>query len=309
MIEQRIPVILDTDIGTDIDDLWALVMLLGCPELDPWLILTSSGDTRYRTRLTAKILECAGRTDIPIGTGIADPQGEQYELRFQESWLADYSIDEYRGVVHDDGVEAMIDLVRASQQPVTIISIAGTTNLANALKSDPGMARKCRFVGMHGSIHSGYLGKPGAVPETNVRLDITAFRDVLSAPWKEIVITPLDTCGTVVMDGPRYRRLFESRNPLIMLLMENYRIWSQHVTWFDVDFVEKRSTTLFDTVAVYLAYSQDQLTMEHIQVSVDDRGLTYLDPGGTSILAALSWKNQDAYYDHLLDRLIRAYPE
>lgn len=76
----KIPVILDTDIGTDIDDTWALAMLLNCPELEPRLINTVSGDTPYRAHLTAKFLQAAGRTDIPIGIGIGNPAGS---LNFQ----------------------------------------------------------------------------------------------------------------------------------------------------------------------------------------------------------------------------------
>ena len=66
----RIPVILDTDIGDDIDDTWALVMLLKSPELDLRLVVTDFGDTVYRARLVAKLLQVAGRTDVPIGIGI-----------------------------------------------------------------------------------------------------------------------------------------------------------------------------------------------------------------------------------------------
>jgi inosine-uridine nucleoside N-ribohydrolase len=56
---EKIPVILDTDIGSDIDDVWALVMLLNSPELDVKLILTANGDTVYRARIVAKLLEAA----------------------------------------------------------------------------------------------------------------------------------------------------------------------------------------------------------------------------------------------------------
>ena len=48
------PVILDTDIGFDVDDVWALVFLLQCPELDVKLITTTTGDTWYRAAIVAK---------------------------------------------------------------------------------------------------------------------------------------------------------------------------------------------------------------------------------------------------------------
>ena len=65
------PVILDTDIGFDVDDVWALAFLLRCPELDIKLITTDTGDTHYSAKIVAKLLQIAGRTDIPIGIGIA----------------------------------------------------------------------------------------------------------------------------------------------------------------------------------------------------------------------------------------------
>ena len=52
-MNRRIPVILDTDIGNDIDDTWALGQLLNSPELDLKLVLTSTGDTEYRARVAA----------------------------------------------------------------------------------------------------------------------------------------------------------------------------------------------------------------------------------------------------------------
>ncbi len=69
MSAQKTPVILDTDIGSDIDDTWALAFLLRCPELDLKIVVVSTGDTDYRAKLVAKQLMVAGRTDIAIGIG------------------------------------------------------------------------------------------------------------------------------------------------------------------------------------------------------------------------------------------------
>lgn len=85
---KRIPVILDTDIGGDIDDTWALAMLLRSPELDLKLVVTDTGNTAYRARVAAKLLEIGGRTDVPVGVGIhlADETGPQ------EPWVAGYEL-------------------------------------------------------------------------------------------------------------------------------------------------------------------------------------------------------------------------
>ena len=64
----RTPVVFDTDIGTDIDDTWALAQLLRSPDLDLKLVLTDTGDTHYRAAVAAKFLEAAGRSDVPRRT-------------------------------------------------------------------------------------------------------------------------------------------------------------------------------------------------------------------------------------------------
>ena len=61
---KKIPVILDTDIGDDIDDTWALVMLLKSPELDLKLVVTDFGKAPYRAKIAARILETAGRNGL-----------------------------------------------------------------------------------------------------------------------------------------------------------------------------------------------------------------------------------------------------
>ena len=84
-------------------------MLLGMPELDLNLIVTDYGNTPERARLVAKILQRAGRTDIPIGTGIKTGD----DPLTQKRWLGDFDLDAYPGQVHEDGVAALIDAIHA----------------------------------------------------------------------------------------------------------------------------------------------------------------------------------------------------
>ena len=56
-----VPLILDTDIGDDIDDTWALGFLLKSPELDLKLVVGDYGRPNYRARLLAKFLQNVGR--------------------------------------------------------------------------------------------------------------------------------------------------------------------------------------------------------------------------------------------------------
>ncbi|MCX8108501.1 MAG: nucleoside hydrolase [Verrucomicrobiae bacterium] len=296
----KIPVILDTDIGDDIDDTWALGFLLRSPELDVKLVVGDHGKALYRAKLLAKFLEVAGRTDIPVGIGLdVNRQGEGH----QSLWVADYNLNRYPGKIYPDGVRALVETVMNSAEPVTVIAIGPLPNIRAALAIEPRIAERARFVGMHGSIRVGYGGSKDPAAEYNVKEDIVACREVFSAKWP-VVITPLDTCGLVHLRGDDYRRVRESTNPVSKAIIENYRIWSESNAraGHNMPF-ETQSTTLFDTVAVYLAFSERWLQMEELGLRVDDRGFTVPDPASKKVRAATAWTDRAAFERFLSERL------
>jgi inosine-uridine nucleoside N-ribohydrolase len=293
-----IPVILDTDIGGDIDDTWALAMMLNSPELDVKLVVSATADTVYRAKIIAKLLDIAGRTDIPVGVGLR--QGSAGHAEPQEAWVKDYDLGSYPGKVHEDGIQALIDRIMESKEPITLISIGPVPNIALALQREPRIAAKCRFVGMHGSIRRSHDGKDGAIAEYNVEHDIPACQAVFAAPWRQMVITPLDTCGLVRLRAEKYRAVCACPAPLTQAVIENYRIWLCGKP------DEGTSSILFDTVAIHLAYSTEYLAMERMGIRVDDEGFTVPDPEARLVEVALDWKDLAGYEDFLVERLTRA---
>jgi len=295
----RIPVIFDTDIGDDIDDTWALCMLLKSPELDVKLVVGDQGKTHYRARLIARLLETAGRTDVPVGVGAGNTGGTGK----QAAWVKDYDLKSYPGTVHADGVAAMIDTIMASPKPITVIAVGPLPNLLEALKREPKIAQKARFVGMHGSVRRGYGGKSKIDAEYNVRANAKACRAVFTAPW-DITITPLDTCGLVHLRGEKYAKVRNSKDPLVRALIENYRLWCGK----NPKRADSASSTLFDTVAVYLAFAQDLCKMETLPIRVTDDGKTVIDKAAKKMRVATEWKDMAAFEDLLVRRLTGAKP-
>jgi inosine-uridine nucleoside N-ribohydrolase len=295
-----LPVILDTDIGDDIDDTWALGFLLKSPELDLKLVVGDYGKADYRARLLAKFLQTAGRTDVAVGVGLdIQPKGEGG----QAEWIKGYTLKSYPGKVHPDGVQALVDTIMQSPKPITLIAIGPLPNIAEALRREPRIAEKARFVGMHGSVRRGYDGNKTVHAEWNVKADPAACRKVFTAGW-EMTITPLDTCGLVHLSGERYAKVRDSKDPVATAVIENYRLWCGK----DKEKADRASSILFDTVAVYLACSQDLCTMERVGLRVTDDGFTRIDDQAKQVNAAVEWKSLDGFRDLLVTRLISPAP-
>ena len=311
-LRPRIPVILDTDIGSDIDDTWALALLLKSPELDVKMALTVSGNTTYRAKIIARLLEIAGRTDIPVGIGT-----HQSDLcGGQEEWVKDYDLSRYPGPIHSDGIDALIRLIMASPEPLTLISIGPLTNIAAALEREPAIARRCRLVGMFGSIRKGWGGSDGVTLESNVAGNISACRNILSAPWLDMTITPLDTCGIVRLTGKKFQAIRACPDPVTQAVIENYDLWLESPdpgtrscvatqrTWFGGICDRERSSVLFDTVAIYLAFSTELLVMERIGLRIRDDGYLIEDSQAKAIHCAMAWKDLGEFEDFLVRRLV-----
>ncbi len=296
-----IPVIIDTDIGFDVDDVWALAFALRCPELDVRLVVSDSGNTHYGARVAAKLLSEAGRDDVPVGIGIPLDDIAQTHA----AWLGDYALDSYRGPVHADGVGAICDTIMQSSEPVTLICIGPLPNIAAALSRQPRIVRNARFIGMHGSLRRGYLGAPKPMREYNVRKHPLAAQHVFATPW-DITITPLDSCGSVVLDGQRFAGIAASRDPLTRAVMANHFGWFDAVSECpvlkDID-PNERSSILYDTVAVYLAFAEQCLEMETLPVRISNDGKTLIDPAGQSMHCAVGWRDYPAFVDLLTSRL------
>jgi len=310
---QKIPVIFDTDICDDIDDTWALAMLLQSPEFDVKLVTTAVGNTKSKAKTIAKFLEIAGRTDIPIGVGVQQHKGSHR----QDAWAKDYDLSSYPGKIYEDGVQALIDIIMKSRKPIKLVAVGPLPNIAEALEREPKIAKKAEFVGMHGSVRRGYGNNPKPSAEYNVRAFVKEAQKVFTAPW-DMTITPLDTCGIIQLKNQKYQKVLKNNSPLTNALMENYRAWQkQGLRSRDKDLSEaeldKRvdqkcnssSSTLFDTVGIYLAMSTELVKMETLPIIVTDDGHTKIDENGKKIDCATEWKDLGAFEDLLVDRLIR----
>ncbi|HNY78697.1 MAG: nucleoside hydrolase [Sedimentisphaerales bacterium] len=307
------PVILDTDICDDIDDTWALALLLQSPELDCKLVTTAVGNTEAKARVVARFLDRVGRADIPVGIGVKQHDGTHRQM----DWVQGYGLSTYPGTIHQDGVQTLIDTVMNLPGLVTIIALGPLPNIAAALEREPRIAEKANFVGMHGSIYKGYGGSDKPSAEYNVVADAKACRKVFTAGWP-ITITPLDTCGLIHLRGDKYQKVLRRNSAITSNLIQNYRAWqadglkgerkgidAANLARLVNNQLNSASSTLFDTVAVYLAINTDLVRMEQLPVEVTDDGYTKIVEGAKVINCAVEWKSLDGFEGFLVERLTK----
>ena len=151
-----IPVILDTDIGTDVDDALALTLAVHSPELDILAVTTVGVNVRLRGRIARKLLRVLGRDEIPVAAGC--------DRRLNGKEFRPMPLSSARGFIESEqdglplqeqhAVDLIIDLIQAANTKITLVLIGPLTNAAMALKRCPQIGEKIeRFVVMGGSIH------------------------------------------------------------------------------------------------------------------------------------------------------------
>ena len=96
-------------------------------------------------------------------------------------------------------------------------------------------------------------------------------------------------------------------------VLRNYQEWCEALLRGDgaEPFVtphmfDERSSVLFDTVAVYLAYDESLLEIERLPIALDDDGTMRITPGAPELRVATKWRDADGFDDHLPERLIGA---
>ena len=271
------PVILDTDIGDDIDDAFALALVLRSPEIRLQAVTTSYGDTALRTRLVRRLLHSASRDDVAIGTGpsTADP------TRFtQAQWAAAGS-----GAPAPDAVALLLDRLRAAPAgTITLIAIAPLSTIGAAIARDPVTFRRVRqVVMMGGSVRRGYGRVPGTTSarpgaEYNIRADTRDMRRLL-ASGASIVLMPLDATEVAVPLAMR-QAVFARPDPLDRALGALYAQWSENNPWGPVPVV-------FDVVPVAWLLDASVCRPVLLRLAVRDDGATVEQPGAANVRACL----------------------
>lgn len=262
----KLPIIFDTDIGTDIDDAYALAFILSCHELALQAVTVVSGDVQQRAQIAAKMLHLAGRDEVPVALGARSDKDVN-----QTPWAAGFAYE----ADPRPAAKLIVELVAARPGEITLVAVGPMSNLAEALELRPELAREVReIVIMGGGVYTGYHGHLQPVPEYNIRADLPAAR-ALFVSGAPIRMAGLEATAVLQFDRFGQERLAASGLPLPQAMRGLLEVWPS------------RTPTLFDPMAVALLIEPEICDYESMGVAVDDEGLTVRCDGEPHVRLAL----------------------
>ncbi len=285
----KIPIILDCDIGTDIDDTFAVALALLSPELDIRGFTTVSGDTQARALMVCRMLAAVDRRDVPVAMGKAE-QPPQALRGVQEQYIRQPPAFRAAKPVKESAVEFMYQQLKSKPGEITLVAVGPLSNIAQLLTEHPDCKPWIkRLVIMGGSVRVGYNNKPPISAEFNIRADAKAAQIVFNAGLP-LVVAPLDATTMLKLEEPGLKRIFAAGTQLNYHVQALYQLWDQ-----------KSAPILFDPVAITLCYTERFCRMENLHLEVDDKGFTRIGQGKPNARVATSIQSDD-YLKWFVDR-------
>jgi purine nucleosidase len=276
-------VVIDTDIGDDIDDAFALALALKSPELKVLGITTTFGDTGMRARIVERYLKAVGRTDIPAFAG---PATKTDNVMTQAAYAKRAATTKF-----GDGAEFILRAAREHPGQVTLIGIGPLFTVEAAIKRDPAAFKKLkRVVIMGGSVYKGYgldaQGKPKPPePEWNI-LNDPAGLTALLASGVPVFMMPLDSTQVPLEEKGR-QAIFAHGSPLTDQLTLLYHEWIGGTP------NHSPTPTLFDPVAVTYTFRPDLCPTKPMHIDVDAKGMTVPGQGRPNAEVCLQSDEKD----------------
>jgi purine nucleosidase len=277
-------VIIDTDIGDDVDDAFALALAVKSPELQVLGVMTTFEDTERRAKITDRFLAEVGRTEIPVLAGKATATKNPMSQR-------NYAENHFAKTSHADAVDFLLEQIRKYPGEITLIAIGPLMNVGAAIDKDVATFRKLkRVVLMGGSVRRGYgdLGYTPAVPpmpEWNILNDVVSAQKLFTS-GVPLYVMPLDSTQ-LKLDEVKRAFLFSQGTRVTDQLAVLYHLWGQE------------TPTLFDPMTLVFVLRPELCPVQGMHIRVDEKGITREEPGAVNAQVCLNSNAEDFFRFYL----------
>ena len=259
-------IIIDTDPG--IDDAIAILLALSAKkELDVLTLTTVNGnvDVEKVTKNACKILEVAGRTDIPVYKGNDKPL---VRARINcEEFHGDDGLgnagaeDSEKEIETEHAVDFLIRKAEEEKGELTLVPIGPLTNIAQAVQKDSGFVKNIQEVVIMGGAEHGGNMSPHA--EFNFWTDPEAAKIVFQAGFRKITMIGLDATSDVFLSPTLRELLYLINTPISRFIHKMTRVYADG-HW---EIEKKLGCELCDVLTI--AYLLDSSVAETVDAYVD----------------------------------------
>lgn len=291
---QKQKVILDCDLGDDIDDAYALALLLSSTDKFDILGITMCyGRTNDRAEMACKMLYETGNEKIPVAMGRNTSNTDERANWYAEQFYWSKGFNKVKPIAQP-AADFIIEQLHKYPREIIVFSVGPVTNMSDIIKKDPkALSLAKRVVAMYGSFYIGYNGAPTINPEWNVKADIEASKKFVNSD-ANLTYVGLDVTTFVKWDKSHREMILNRQSSLTNILTGLTTLWGY-----------ERTPTLFDAVAIGFVLYPELFTTEKVFVSVDDKGYTRMDKTKTPNAEIAISVNTDAFLKQLLKTLMQ----
>lgn len=257
-----IRVILDTDIGTDVDDCLALALMLGSPELKLEGVTCVYGDVLVRARMVLKLLHLSGHRDVPVMMGARAPLlglRPVYWAGHEGQGLLE-AADEMLAPCTEHAVDFLVRKIMDNPREIHLIAIGPLTNVALAFLREPDLAHNLAGLTVMGGVVRSTDRLDLPYSEHNIRCDPEAAHIVLSAGGPTTLI-PLDVTMQVRIHREGVARIRAGGTPFHEAVARQVELYPRYSS--------QGSTFLHDPLAVAVVFEPDMVGLRLLHLDVE----------------------------------------
>lgn len=268
-MSEKIPVLLDTDIGSDIDDAACLAYLLCEPRCELLGITTVTGEAESRAKLASALCTAAGRSDIPIHVGTEQPLLVPLKQKVAQQKEKLVNWPHRTDFPPNTAVEFMRDVIYSRPGEVTLLAIGPFTNVGLLFATYPETATLLKQLVIMGGVFT--IHRPGVGPtEWNAMGDPHATAIVYNAPVPKHISIGLDVTTQCRLDADIVREKF--RGGVLDVVRDMAEVWFRNTSVM----------TFHDPLAAVSIFEPDVCQYRRGRVSVELQssrlmGYTYFD--------------------------------
>lgn len=271
---ERKPVLLDTDIGTNMDDPLALALILASPELDLRGVTTVSGNTQQRAMMLCRFLTMTGRRHTPVAVG-ADPQpARTIGAHYQYYYHPDVLFNRTTKPVKESAVDFLHARLKSQPGKITLLACGPLTNVARLLKEKPEAKTLIKQVVWTGG------SMTGDKPEANAAADPGALRTVLDS-GVPLLLVPANVTGELTLGADELKRIFAPKTALSLQIECLFQLWDQE------------KPPLADVLTTALVLNERFGTIEEKCIRLDNVGVTRISDGKANARVVVSVRGKE----------------